>query len=141
MIIISHRGNTQGPDTSLENSPDYIKCAKNIGFDVEIDVWCMNNFLYLGHDTPVHSISESFLHQEGLWCHAKNYEALEYMKLNSIKNYFWHETDKYTITSAGYIWCFPGYAQKNGILVHKEKYSQNMQVLGICTDYPLSWRI
>ena len=39
MILISHRGNIDGPNPKLENSPEYIQLAMEKGFDVEVDVW------------------------------------------------------------------------------------------------------
>jgi hypothetical protein len=38
MLLISHRGNLKGPDSTLENSPSYIQKALDLGFSVEIDL-------------------------------------------------------------------------------------------------------
>lgn len=51
MKIISHRGNLNGPNKQTENTIESIKLAINLGFDVEIDVWYIDNILYLGHDS------------------------------------------------------------------------------------------
>ena len=59
MILISHRGNINGKINELENNPDYINDALIIGYDVEIDIWVINNELFLGHDEPVHNIDIS----------------------------------------------------------------------------------
>ena len=69
--FISHRGNLQGPNPERENEPAYIEEAIKAGFDVEIDVWMVNNELFLGHDEPKYKISPDFLlnHQDKLWCH------------------------------------------------------------------------
>ena len=50
MVIISHRGNLDGRKPGRENKPDYIQEALDAGYDVEIDVWMINNELFLGHD-------------------------------------------------------------------------------------------
>jgi hypothetical protein len=50
MIIISHRGNLYGPDKENENKPDQIQKVLNLGYYVEIDVWFIDEKLYLGHD-------------------------------------------------------------------------------------------
>ena len=106
MIFISHRGNINGINKKLENSPKDINNAINKGYDVEVDVWYTDNF-YLGHDKPEYKISKSFLENKNLWCHAKNLKALE--KLQKLKTkYFWHQEDDYTLTSNGYIWTYPG---------------------------------
>ena len=106
MKIISHRGNISGPHPELENSPEYIQKALTQGYDVELDVWCINNVWMLGHDEPVYSIDLSFLKNKKLWCHAKNLNALKLMLSEKI-HCFWHEEDDYTLTSEGYIWTYP----------------------------------
>ena len=71
MILISHRGNINGPRKELENKPQYIENALKLGYDVEIDVWSIDRVFYLGHDKPQYEVSRWFLHNEKLWCHAK----------------------------------------------------------------------
>ena len=118
MIFISHRGNLEGKGgENLENHPDYINKALKEGFDVEIDVWLIDqNKLFLGHDEPKFEVNESFLRNKHLWCHAKNEPALELM-LNHGLHCFWHQTDKYTLTSKGFIWCYPGSKEKKNSIV------------------------
>ena len=38
MILISHRGNINGPNPEMENNPEYIQKALDLGYDVEVDV-------------------------------------------------------------------------------------------------------
>ena len=57
MILISHRGNVDGIYPEMENNPIYINKALNSGYDVEIDVWCIDNRWYLGHDSPQYEIT------------------------------------------------------------------------------------
>ena len=45
MILISHRGNIDGPNEVRENSPYYIMEALEAGYDVEIDLWSRNGIL------------------------------------------------------------------------------------------------
>ena len=70
MILISHRGNVNGK-TNQENKPEYIRSALFQGYDVEIDVWYVDDKFYLGHNFPQYEIEESFLYNAKLWCHAK----------------------------------------------------------------------
>jgi hypothetical protein len=63
MILIAHRGNITGPIPSLENEPSYLSDAINEGFDVEIDLWFVNNQLYLGHDNPQYKIEYSWFRE------------------------------------------------------------------------------
>ena len=76
LIIISHRGNIDGP-SSLENHPNQIDKALSLGYHVEIDVWFENNRFYLGHDYPEYEVSSVFFKKNNLWCHAKNIPALK----------------------------------------------------------------
>jgi hypothetical protein len=80
--LISHRGNINGPNKKLENSPNYIREALDHGFDVEIDVWVLDGKYFLGHNAPQYPVLEEFLQNEKLWCHAKNLAALEQMLQN-----------------------------------------------------------
>lgn len=143
MIIISHRGNLRGPDASNENRPSIIeRVLSETKFHVEIDVWYTENKeLFLGHDEPKYRVEASFLDNERLWCHAKNLNALEFLIINkNNKKYFWHENDKYTLTSNKIIWTFPlEKTTKNSIIVcntlkETQKYFKE-NVFGLCSDY------
>ena len=137
--IISHRGLLNGPDESVENNPKYILNTINIGFDIEIDVRVINGVIYLGHDTPDYNVDISFFNKN-MWIHCKNLEAVDIMSKTDL-NWFWHDVDKLTLTSKGFIWCYPNVYVQNGITVIKQKPEQIQDnVLGICTDYPLEWK-
>jgi len=141
MYLISHRGNLNGPNVNNENNPDYIMKALSKNYDVEIDVRVYNNKFYLGHDEPLHEVNETFLLNKKLWCHAKDYDALEKLKqIGSI--YFWHQNDDYTVTSNGYFWTYPGIKLlKNSICVMPEiaEY-KNINCKGICSDFIESYK-
>ena len=142
--LISHRGNIEGPDPVNENKPEFIQKALVAGFDVELDVWFVENQWYLGHDEPEYLTTEKFIKTEGFWCHAKNIAAFErLLELGVVC--FWHENDKYTLTSNGYVWTYPGHKlTPASICVMPEKYAAETQdtssCAGICTDYPLRIR-
>jgi len=108
-ILISHRGNIDGKKPHLENNPNYINEALRLGYDVEIDVWLINNKWYLGHDNPTYKIKYNFLFDSRFWLHAKNGEVFD--KLLKDKNYdfnvFWHTNEDWVLTSKGYIWTYP----------------------------------
>lgn len=141
--IIAHRANLDGPSAG-ENSPEQVEKALELGFDVEIDVWCINDYFYLGHDYHQYCVDGNFLLQKGLWCHAKNLRALELL-LGMGAHCFFHDKDPYTLTSDGYIWVYPGYdiGAAGTVLVMPEwmntdftKFSYPRDLYGICTDYP-----
>jgi hypothetical protein len=139
--LISHRGNINGPMPHNENHPDYIDEAIHAGFDVEIDVWMVNNELFLGHDEPQYKIIWNWLSNryESLWIHCKNVEAMDFFNQNNGFNYFWHQNDDYTLTSKNILWVYPGKKlTANSICVMPEindldKYILN-ECLGVCSD-------
>lgn len=139
MKLISHRGNLSGPNPEVENSPSYIKEALYYGFDVEIDVWLVDDYFYLGHDKPIYRVSESFLTTEKLWCHAKNIPALVTMLKNPLIHCFWHQEDDVVLTSKKYLWTYPGkkIADSDAIAVVPERV-ENWDIskaVGVCSDY------
>lgn len=138
-ILISHRGNINGKNPELENSPDYIVSAVELGYDVEIDVRVKDDVIYLGHDDSEYEVSFGWLENlsERLWVHCKNIEAVEFFTMtpNNL-NYFWHQDDKVTLTSKRYIWAYPGNQPiKSSIAVLPEWLGDNVdECLGICSD-------
>ena len=140
MKWIAHRGNLLGPVPKLENHPDQIDTAIHKGFDVEIDVWKIHNKLYLGHDEPVYSIDIDFLQRDVIWCHAKNLEALEFLLNNGI-HCFYHESDKFTLTSKGYIWTYPKQTVTDAsVIVVLDKEIPKVKCFGVCGDFVEVWK-
>lgn len=141
MIIISHRGNLNGP-SNYENNPRYVEETLKVGYNVEVDVWVESGNVYLGHDKPEYLIDIDFLSSNKIWCHCKNIPSVELLMNVEKVHYFWHEEDTMTITSKGYIWTYPGKYVRGGILVHKEKPTKKLlakNIMGVCTDYPVDW--
>jgi len=139
LLVIAHRGNLQGRKEHLENNPEYILQAINQGFETEVDVWYVNNAWYLGHDFPQYEVGFNYFVPQ-MWIHCKNLEAVEQLT-NSHLNWFWHETDKITQTSKGYLWCYPEVYVEDAIVVVlglPHKLPKNLK--GVCTDYALKWR-
>ncbi len=139
IIYIAHRGNINGPNPNKENHPDYIIDTLNIGFHCEIDIWSINNQLFLGHDSPQYKIDIKFLMSNKIWCHCKNEQALSFLKNYKNIHYFWHQNDDYTITSKGYIWTFPGKTLIPGSICVMPELFPNQKiplfVKGICSDF------
>lgn len=140
MILISHRGNLDGKFESYENEPTYIDEAISEGFDVEVDIWYINNMFYLGHDNPQYGVSNKWLEErkDRLWIHCKNTDAIE--QFNEVQkgyNYFWHQEDTLTLTSKGFLWVYPGKQKiKNSIAVMPELYNDDTSsCVGICSDF------
>ena len=138
MILISHRGNISGPNKLLENTIPYIN-ESLINYDCEIDLYYINDSLFLGHDYPEHKVDLTWLEDRKykLWIHCKNLKCLSFFNSTNDFNYFWHENDKATLTSKGYIWAYPGMQPiKNSIAVMPEIYGDILEFsTGICSDY------
>ena len=78
MILISHRGNLNGPEPSKENKPSFITNAITSAFQVEVDFWFVNKKFYLGHDEPQYDVPFDWFRNisNKLWIHCKNIEAI-----------------------------------------------------------------
>jgi hypothetical protein len=138
MKIISHRGNIAGSNRQIENQPAYIQAAMSKGYDVEIDVWYIDDKILLGHDYGQYQVSLDFLKTDNLWCHAKNLDSLEFMLSNDI-HCFWHQEDDRTITSRGFIWTYEGRdLGKKSVACWMDAIGDipSLSIYGICTDYP-----
>lgn len=149
MKIISHRANQDGPKKSIENSMEAIHSCFEVGFDVEIDLWAIEGELYLGHDNPEHKIDYEWVKTNAnrLWIHLKNLEGLTLF--NKLKhgdknlNYFWHEKDKYALTSQGILWAYPGVSLNEtciAVLPETFDFDKHQPVYGVCTDFPWEYK-
>jgi len=145
MILISHRGNLNGPNPERENSPKYIDETILAGYDVEIDIWLNDGILYLGHDSIQYETSHQWLknRKDKLWIHCKNIEAIETFNFfNHDYHYFWHQEDTLTLTSKNIIWAYPGKQPiQNSIAVMPEIYNDNLDhCIGVCSDYIINYK-
>ena len=140
MKIISHRGNLIGRIPEKENHPNYIEAAISSGYDVEIDLWFKNDKFYLGHDNPQYEINIFWIQErvDKLWVHAKNFEVIQKL-LNTEINWFWHENDKLTMTSKGFLWCYSNVYIENGITVTLDYKEVPNYLQAVCTDEPIKF--
>lgn len=145
MILISHRGNINGPNPKKENKVSYILEALSKKYSVEIDVWWENGW-WLGHDKPQYKVDENFIFLTPcLWVHCKNEAAMVHFCRNKINGllcptYFWHQTDNYALTSNGLLWTYPQKPLTElSICVLPElsyyKKKELKKAIGICSDY------
>ena len=146
MKIIAHRGNIEGSNPEVENSLKQIdKCIEN-GYDVEIDVRYdpITTRLWLGHDEPQYMVTWYWLANRSkyLWIHCKDITTLhEFTTKTKGYNYFWHQSDDYTLTSVGIIWSYPNkvYTQ-NTVVVMPDNLFPVLNCYGVCTDYPEKYK-
>lgn len=148
MKLISHRGNIDGENLGYENNPNYIESAIKKGYDVEVDVRYDSSTekVWLGHDFPQYEVDISWITnlKNYLWIHCKDLNSLYFFsKINEL-NYFWHQTDDFTLTSKKYIWTYPGKSYSPfSVIVTPEKYIgidnlidlKKNNCYGICSDY------
>jgi hypothetical protein len=145
MHFISHRGNINGPNAERENEPSYLLEAIALGFDIEVDIWFHHScslsqgMFYLGHDFPQYPVDNCFIEEikNKSWFHCKNLEALNKISIFNNINYFWHQNDDFTLTSAGYIWSFPGRKiSDRSILLTESIDDIGLKICaGVCSDY------
>lgn len=135
MHLISHRGNVDGRKPKVENTPLYIQSAHAMGFDVEVDIWFVDNEWYLGHDEPEYKTTKDWIQRNSsyLWCHAKNIDALYYLVIMGARA-FYHQTDDVTLTIGKYLWTYPGKRPLTNIsiAVLPETTDWTMEELGVC---------
>lgn len=151
-FIIAHRGLIEGPDSTLENKPETLNAARDLGYDVEIDVWYVDGLWYLGHDGPTYPVSYEFLQdvnrsgylgQHHAWLHAKNIDALYELRRRYWQGHlFWHQNDDVVVTTTGFLWTYPGkQLTALSICVMPEWHNSTLDnikllnVAGVCTDY------
>ena len=136
-IIISHRGNTHGPDKYQENNPEVIQSLLDRQIPCEVDVWSYKNKFYLGHDTGIYLVKESWLQNHYLFCHAKNTEALYKMMMNYKIHCFWHDKDECVLTNQYMIWQahYKNLTDRTIVVDKSERPNYNAKCYGICCDY------
>ena len=142
MKLIAHRGLIDGPEKTLENNPIHIQQVCNMGFECEVDLRVLDGEFFLGHDYAQYKIDKKFLFINLLWIHAKNSEALFWLSSEGNQlNYFWHNTDDYTLTSKGYIWAYPGKPLSNKSIMVMPEWNYDIcnniefDCHGVCSDY------
>jgi hypothetical protein len=140
-ILISHRGNINGLQPNIENSPEYIQQALDLDFWVVVDVWILGrDHLSLGSHNPQYPVNLSFLKQNNIICRARTVETLEYL-LVAGTHCFMHDRDSHVLTNGGLIWTLPGKpVVSRGILTMPEYTYKNIESLalltcaGVCSD-------
>lgn len=147
MILISHRGNIDGKNITLENDYEYVLNAINNNYQVEIDIWIIKTKLYIGHDEPKYESKKYKINELNhlYWFHAKNLDALLFLIKNNFKQYFWHQNDDFALTNNNLIWTYPNKElSKNSIAVLPELANYTNKQLrncyGICSDVISSYK-
>ncbi|MGD0340518.1 MAG: hypothetical protein ABSA76_02255 [Bacteroidales bacterium] len=141
-VIISHRGNLNGPNPVEENNPTKVMGVIAQGFDVEVDLWYLPEGIFLGHDAPKYKVDYWFLINKHLWIHCKNVKAIACLSEDERLNLFYH-TEGATYTSKGYLITEPGKSvgyKSIACMPELVKDWDIREAYGVCTDYPLKYR-
>lgn len=143
MLIISHRGNLDGPSKDTENNPNIVAQLLEDKIHVEVDVHAIDGILWLGHDEPTHIVDRHFIKKKGLWVHAKTIATMHVMitEFEGV-NAFYHTDEDIVLTTNGKLWTQPGKKLTyKSICVLPEDTNQDPRgAYGICTDYYRSYK-
>ena len=137
--FIAHRGNMFGPDVDFENTQEYMMHALSENCGVEVDVILYKNKLYYGHDEPGELADPFLLSNPDVICHAKTLDTLAEL-LDRHLHCFWHQADHVTLTSYGYIWCYPGHHPVHEKAIWLDLHDQPVpedlsKIYAVCGDY------
>ena len=147
MRLISHRGNINGRIESEENNPSYIDKSISSGYEVESDVWLINDVLWLGHDIPQYKIDISWIveRSDKLWIHCKDImSAVKIRELDESFRIFCHSNDPFVLVSTGHIWVHDLSLEfdKHAIIPLLDQKELDLydhrEVYAFCTDYVFS---
>ena len=114
-----------------------------MGFDVEVDLWVGDTGqIGLGHDDLTYQLDTPWFQRRStkLWIHCKNSKAINFAQSLGL-NYFFHDTDNYTLTSQGFVWVFPGETPVGRSIVldiagfARPGTTQLGNAYGICSDW------
>jgi len=143
---ICHRGNLHGSRKELENNFGILIQREIQGQYVEVDVWYIDQGLWIGHDKPDYKITFDWLaSSKRRLLHAKDGATFSYLMSESGKrgldlHIFYHTEEDYVLTSKGLILGYPGKPILPGSLCmmpERAKYSQEEleKAFWICSDF------
>lgn len=92
MNLISYRGIFDGNDFQDANTVKQINKARSNGFTVMIDVWRVNNKLYLGNDQPITEVTDTYIRGNKFYINARNIDMLNWLQTQPstlYPNYFY----------------------------------------------------
>ena len=110
MLYISYQGIFEGQDYPDANTPNQIGKAFNAGYSCMVDVWRVDNQLYLGSYEPMIEVTEKYLQGNRFWINARNIDMQNWIVTQPVKNYphyFWSNQPEPTspvTVSSGQIW-------------------------------------
>jgi len=91
MLYISYQGIYDGQNYEDANTPKQINSALGKGFSCLINVWRINNKLYVGNGQPVIEVTEKYIQGPRFWINAVNTDMQTWITTQSstlYPNYF-----------------------------------------------------
>ena len=140
MRLISYRGNKQGPNPELENTMGYVQETINRGLDVMVDLWLIDNKIYMGPEESKEPIDFDWLERfsSRLWLNCRDHELLSrFLDLDPIGkylHYFYLGSAETTLTSRNYLLATEDFKTKNCIVFLPDINNNITDVYGICTN-------
>lgn len=148
MLYISYRGVFEGQNFEDANTINQIGKAFNAGFSCLVDVWRVDDVLYLGNDQPLVEVSPNYLKGNRFWINARNNTMQAWLQTqpsNFYPNYFWFNTiaANMPVTSSSGKIITPGTVpiSNQSIIFLPEIYDRAMfstvklQCFGVCSNY------
>ena len=91
MLYISYQGIYDGQDYESANTPTQINKALGKGYSCLIDVWRVDNKLYVGNGQPLIEVTEAYIQGNRFWINAVNTDMQTWIATQSstlYPNYF-----------------------------------------------------
>ena len=146
MLYISYQGIYDGQNYENANTPNQIGSAFDAGFACMVDVWRINNAMYVGTESNQIPVTEKYLQGRRFWLNCKTQSTYTWFTTQSINlypNYFYQPNPNTTVsTSGGQLWT-PGTVPVNNtsIVVLPEIADRGLfstvklRCYGVCSTY------
>ena len=92
MLYISYQGIYDGTNYEYANTTNQIRNALNSGYSCMVDVWRVDNKLYLGSTQPTTEVTEKYLQGKRFWINVRNSDMQDWIVTQPsalYPNYFW----------------------------------------------------
>ena len=94
MLYISYQGIYDGTNYEYANTTNQIRNALNSGYSCMVDVWRVDNKLYLGSTQPTTEVTEKYLQGKRFWINVRNSDMQDWIVTQPsalYPNYFWFD--------------------------------------------------
>lgn len=106
LILVSHRGNLDGVQEDLENTPNYLQAALREGFAVACEVVAVHGAFLLPTKAGYYPLPYALLSNPRMWFLAADGITLD--ALCAVNAHAVPACAPVTLTSVHYLWCLPG---------------------------------